>query len=44
MLKQYLDRFSWVDFLLKVFQVAAVAVLIVGIFNSLGAAKYTPGQ
>ncbi len=44
MLKQFLDRFSWVDFFMRLLQVAAVIVIIVGIFNSLGATKYTSGQ
>jgi len=44
MLKQFLDRFSWVDFFMRLLQVAAVIIIIVGIFNSLGATKYTSGQ
>jgi branched-chain amino acid transport system permease protein len=44
MLKQFYDRFSWVDFFLKVFQVAAVLVIIIGIYNSVGATKYTGEQ
>ncbi|MCF6277712.1 MAG: hypothetical protein L3J16_03055, partial [Anaerolineales bacterium] len=44
MLKRFFDRFSWVNFFLKAFQVAAVIVMIIGIVNSLGAAKYTSGQ
>ena len=44
MLKQYLDRFSLTDFLMKLFQVAAIIILIVGIVNSVGAGKYTSEQ
>ena len=44
MLKQFIDRFSWLDFFLKVFQVAAIIVIIVGIYNSVIDAKYTSGQ
>ena len=44
MLKQFFDRFSWVDFFLKIFQLAAVIVIIVGIFNSIGAVKYSGEQ
>ena len=44
MLKQYLDRFSWTDFMLKVFQVAAIIILVVGIVKSVGAGNYTSEQ
>ncbi len=44
MLKQFLDRFSWVDFFLRIFQIAAVVVIVLGIFNSIGIAKYTGEQ
>jgi branched-chain amino acid transport system permease protein len=44
MLKQYLDRFSWVDFFLRVFQIAAVIVLVVAIYNAVRADRYTAAQ
>lgn len=44
MLKQFLDRFSWVDFFMRVIQVAAAVAIVVGIFKSLGAARYTGEQ
>ena len=44
MLKQYFDRFSWVDFMLKLFQVAAIIALIVGVVNSVGAGRYSQAQ
>lgn len=44
MLKEYFDRFSWTDFLLRVFQVVAIITLIIGVINSVGAGKYTNEQ
>ena len=44
MLKQYLDRFSLTDFLLKLFQFAAIIILIVGVVKSVGAGNYTSEQ
>jgi branched-chain amino acid transport system permease protein len=44
MLKTYLERFSWIDFLLTLFRIAAVAILVYGIFSSLSAGKYTGEQ
>ena len=44
MLKQFLDRFSWVDFFMRVIQVAAAVVIVYGIFQSLGAARYSGEQ
>ncbi len=44
MLKQYFDRFSWTDFVLRVFQVVVIITLIIGVINSIGAGKYTNEQ
>lgn len=44
MLKTYLERFSWVEFLLMLFRIAAVATLLYGIYSSLSADKYTGEQ
>ena len=44
MLKQFLDRFSWVDFFMRAIQVVTAIVLIVGIYNSIGAERYTSEQ
>ena len=44
MLKQFFDRFSWVDFFMRIFQLAAITVIVVGIVNSLGAARYSGEQ
>ena len=44
MLKQFFDRFSWVDFFMRVIQIAAAVVIIFGIVSSLGSARYTGEQ
>ena len=44
MLKQFLDRFSWVDFFMRVIQVVAAIVIVYGIFRSLGTARYSGEQ
>ncbi len=44
MLKQYRDRFSLTDFMLKLFQAVFIIILIVGIIRSLGADNYTGEQ
>jgi branched-chain amino acid transport system permease protein len=44
MLKRYLERFSWVSFFLGLFQIAAFVVIVIGIYNSVIAARYTSGQ
>ena len=44
MFKRYVERFSWVDFFLRLFQVAAFVAIVIGIYNSVVAARYTPGQ
>lgn len=44
MLKSRLKGFTWVDFLLRFVQVAAVAVVAVGLFNTIRAGVYTGPQ
>jgi len=44
MLKQYIERFSWVNIFLRLFQVAAFVAIAIGIYNSVIAAHYTSGQ
>ncbi len=44
MLKRYLERFSWVDFFLRLFQIAIIVAMVVGITNTLRAEKYTLDQ
>jgi branched-chain amino acid transport system permease protein len=44
MLKRYLERFSWVNLLLLVFQIAVGAAIVIGIINTFAAARYTSAQ
>ena len=44
MLKRYFENLSWVDIFLRLFQLAAIAVIVVGIYNTVVAAKYTSAQ
>lgn len=48
MLKQYLnryiERFSWVDFILDLFRIAAIIIIVLGIYNTVTTAKYTSDQ
>ncbi|RME91582.1 MAG: branched-chain amino acid ABC transporter permease [Anaerolineae bacterium] len=44
MLKRYLERFSWVDFFLRLFQIAIIVALVVGVTNTLRSGKYTIEQ
>ncbi|MBE9524936.1 MAG: branched-chain amino acid ABC transporter permease [Chloroflexi bacterium] len=44
MLKIYLERFSLVNFLLVLFRIAAIAILLIGIYNSLSSGRYSGEQ
>jgi len=44
MLRQFIDRFSWVNLFLKAFQVAVIILLIVGVYNTVVADRYTDAQ
>jgi len=43
-LDRYLERFSWVTFFLDIFRIAALTVIIFGIYNTLTEARYTSAQ
>jgi len=43
-LDRYLERFSWVTFFLDIFRIAAVIIIILGIYNTLSEATYTSAQ
>ena len=43
-LDRYLERFSWVTFFLDIFRIAAVVIIIFGIYNTLTEARYTSAQ
>lgn len=44
MLRRYLERFSWVDFFLRLFQIGIIIAIVVGIYNTVSAGKYTSAQ
>lgn len=43
-LDRYLERFSWVTFFLDIFRIAAIIIIIFGIYNTLTEARYTSAQ
>lgn len=43
-LDRYLERFSWVSFFLRLFQIAAIIIIVVGVHNTVTTAKYTSAQ
>jgi branched-chain amino acid transport system permease protein len=43
-LDRYLERFSWVTFFLDVFRIVAIIIIIIGIYNTVTAARYTSAQ
>jgi branched-chain amino acid transport system permease protein len=43
-LDRYLERFSWVTFFLDVFRIAAIIIIVLGVFNTVTAARYTNAQ
>jgi branched-chain amino acid transport system permease protein len=44
MLKRYFENISWVDIFLKLFQIAAIAVIVIGVYNTVVASTYTSAQ
>ncbi len=44
MLKRFIDRFSWVDLILRIFQIVILAAIVIGIFNTVMTARYTSAQ
>ncbi len=44
MLKRFTENISWVDIFLKMFQIAAILVIILGVYNTVMAARYTSAQ
>ncbi len=44
MFKRYFENISWVDIFLKLFQVGAIVVIIIGIYNTVVAAEYSSAQ
>lgn len=44
MLRRYFENLSWVDIFLRVFQIAAIIVIIIGVYNTVLAARYSSAQ
>lgn len=44
MLKRYFENLSWVDIFLRLFQIAAIIIIIIGIYNTVVEARYTSAQ
>jgi len=44
MLKRYFENLSWVDIFLRVFQIAAIVVIVIGVYNTVITARYTSAQ
>ncbi|MCK4741177.1 MAG: branched-chain amino acid ABC transporter permease [Anaerolineales bacterium] len=40
MIRRYLERISWVDMFLRLFQIAILVAIIIGIFNTVQAGRY----
>jgi len=44
MLKRYFENVSWVDIFLRLFQIAAIVIIIIGVYNTVIEARYTSAQ
>lgn len=44
MLRRFIERFSWVDFILRLFQLGIIVAMVVGIYNTVAAGRYTNAQ
>lgn len=44
MLKRYFENLSWVDIFLRVFQIVALVVIVIGIYNTVTTARYSSAQ
>jgi branched-chain amino acid transport system permease protein len=44
MLKRYFENLSWVDIFLRLFQIAAIVIIIIGVYNTIIEARYTSAQ
>ncbi|MFC2053998.1 branched-chain amino acid ABC transporter permease [Chloroflexota bacterium] len=44
MFRQYMERFSWVDFFLRLFQIAFIIIIVIGIYNTVTTGRYTRAQ
>ena len=44
MLRRFFERFSWVDFILRLFQIFIIIAMLVGLINTISAGRYTSAQ
>ncbi len=44
MLRRYFERFSWVDFILRLFQIGILIAMVVGLIDTISAGRYTNAQ
>ncbi len=44
MLRRFFERFSWVDFILRLFQIGIIIAMVVGLINTISAGRYTNAQ
>lgn len=44
MLQRFRERFSWVDFILRLFQIFILVAMLIGITNTLASGRYTAAQ
>ncbi len=44
MFRRFFERFSWVDFILRIFQIGIIIAMIVGLINTISAGRYTNAQ
>jgi branched-chain amino acid transport system permease protein len=44
MLKRYFENISWVDVFLRIFQIVALVVIVIGIYNTITTARYSSAQ
>ena len=44
MLRRYFERFSWVDFILRLFQIGILIAMVIGLINTISAGRYTNAQ
>jgi branched-chain amino acid transport system permease protein len=44
MIRRFIERFSWVDFILRLFQIGIIFAMIVGLYNTISAGRYTNAQ
>ena len=41
---RYIERFSWVNFILDIFRIVAIIIIVLGVYNTVTTARYTSDQ